>query len=227
MLLFVAVVFIALSIESYFIMTFPPYFFLFLIVKAPRDMRLLYIGLELPHQLYIKDSGIHASNRKLGSDKNQQSENFSHQGREILISDSVWANAACPAVQSEVMAVPEFGRLEIFWDAFIRRYRVQLRNRLGAPAYDYGKTGWPLVNCWANRPRVGLTSPGAKSIESHLPTHLLRGNLKHSVFHKLIWATDVFVRQKYCTFSKVLFINPLAFLFLKVLVSKKYPLYLL
>ena len=154
----------------------------------------------------------------------KENEYFSHQGREIFISHSVWANVLCPVVQSEVMAAPEFGRLGIFWDAFIRRYRVQLRNRLGAPAYDYGKTGWPLGNCWANRPRVWLTSPGAKSTESHHPTHLLRGNLKHSVFQILIWATDVFVRQKYCTFSKPLFMNLLAFLFLKVPVSKKISL---
>lgn len=57
------------------------------------------------------------------------------------ISPSVYVNAVCPAARSEVMAAPKLEWLGIFWDAFIRRYRVQLRNRLGAPAYDYGKTG--------------------------------------------------------------------------------------
>lgn len=33
---------------------------------------------------------------------------------------------------------------------------------------------------------VRLTSPGAKSTESHHPTHLLQGNLKYSVFQILI-----------------------------------------
>ena len=90
--------------------------------------------------------------------KSSRGWHFRHRGREIFISLSVWVNAVCPAVQSEVMAAPEFEWLGIFWDAFIRRYRVQLRNRLGAPACDYGKTGWPLGNCWANRPgsRVDL-----------------------------------------------------------------------
>lgn len=68
---------------------------------------------------------------------------------------------------------------------------------------------------------VRLTSPGAKSTESHHPTHLLRDNLKPWEFQILFWATDVFVRQKYCTFSRALFMNLPAFLFLKVLISKK------
>lgn len=71
MLLFVAVVFIALSTESYFIVTFPP-IFSFLDCKSSRlhEIVVLCIGLELPNQLHVNDSGIHASNHKLWSDKN-------------------------------------------------------------------------------------------------------------------------------------------------------------
>lgn len=141
-----------LCIITFFLFFFPSHY-----CKGSKSHKivLLCIRLMLPHQL-----AYHASGHKLWSNKIQQREggHFRHRGREIFISLSVWVNAVCPAVQSEVMAAPEFEWLGIFWDAFIRRYRVQLRNRLGAPACDYGKTGWPLGNCWANRPgsRVDL-----------------------------------------------------------------------
>lgn len=70
-----------------------------------------------------------------------------------FLSGTLYKQIWCWAVKSEVMAAPESGRFSIFWYAFITRHSVQLRNALVAPACDYGKTGWPLGNCWANRER--------------------------------------------------------------------------
>lgn len=52
-------------------MTFPP-IFSFLNYKSSKlhEIVVLCIGLELPNQLRVKDSGIPASNRELWSDKN-------------------------------------------------------------------------------------------------------------------------------------------------------------
>lgn len=92
----------------------------------------------------------------------------------------------CPAVQSEVMAAPEFEWLGIFWDAFIRRYRVQLETGLKRQHVIMARRAdrWEIAEPTGQGVGVDLLWG---QIHRELPnTPSEGGNLKQSVFQILI-----------------------------------------